>query len=154
MILHKETATPLTVGIYGPWGTGKTSFMRQVRGEVTRLLAKEKISNGNIMQVEFDAWKHQVNEKLWAALLRTITKQIESQQTLCKRLWGRIHQAFSKIDGIAWLFIGGMILVAGVILGYQAYSGFSDGYWKFIASLAKSYGQGCGLYFANLLKSG
>jgi ATPase subunit of ABC transporter with duplicated ATPase domains len=28
---HDETRAPLTIGLYGPWGTGKTSLMRMLR---------------------------------------------------------------------------------------------------------------------------
>ncbi len=32
ILRHAETQTPLTIGIYGDWGTGKTSAMKWLEG--------------------------------------------------------------------------------------------------------------------------
>ena len=71
MIIHPKTMTPLTIGILGPWGSGKTSFMRQVKDSVGELDSK-------IRHVKFNAWKYDVQETLWTAFLQTIVLQIES----------------------------------------------------------------------------
>ncbi|MCI0518808.1 MAG: SUMF1/EgtB/PvdO family nonheme iron enzyme, partial [Chloroflexi bacterium] len=59
IIQSSETATPLTIGVFGDWGSGKTSLMRMVRKE----LAAEYHT------VWFDAWKYDKEDALWRALL-------------------------------------------------------------------------------------
>lgn len=50
------------LGIHGPWGSGKTTLMEQIRREI------EKQHPGSI-SIEFNAWKFQDREALWRALI-------------------------------------------------------------------------------------
>lgn len=61
--------TPLVVGLYGSWGVGKTSLMRQIR----ELIA----ARDGVKTVWFDAWQHQFDEEPAIALLHTMVAQLE-----------------------------------------------------------------------------
>jgi predicted KAP-like P-loop ATPase len=50
-ILH-TAETPLTVGVFGPWGSGKTSLMRMLRQKL------EGSPGDTIRTVWFTAWKY------------------------------------------------------------------------------------------------
>lgn len=62
--------TPLTIGVYGTWGSGKTSFLKMVE---SKLLDSDK----KIQPIWFNAWKYDKEEDLWAALIQTILEQIK-----------------------------------------------------------------------------
>ncbi len=62
----EKMQTPLTVGIYGEWGSGKTSFLR---------LLEDCLKNKSINPIWFNAWKYKNDENLWAALIQTIINQ-------------------------------------------------------------------------------
>ncbi len=67
-----QADTPITVGIFGAWGSGKTSLMRMVqvdleKGEAGKSLAKT---------VWFDAWKYDEKENLWRALLLSALEEL------------------------------------------------------------------------------
>lgn len=70
LISHPETKTPLTVGLYGPWGSGKSSFMEQVKIDI-------KKNSDLIQQVDFNAWKHDANHNLWLVLLQALFVKLE-----------------------------------------------------------------------------
>src|SRR3989442_36173 len=60
--------TPLVVGLYGTWGIGKTSLMRQI---------KELLGERNeIRTIWFDPWQHQFDEDPAIALLHTMVDQL------------------------------------------------------------------------------
>jgi formylglycine-generating enzyme required for sulfatase activity len=59
IITSPTTITPLTIGIFGTWGTGKTSLMRMV----------EKGLPKSFRTVWFNAWIYDREETLWRALL-------------------------------------------------------------------------------------
>jgi predicted KAP-like P-loop ATPase len=67
-LLHAPaTETPLVVGIFGDWGTGKTSLMRLLEAE---LLARGAAEGNQLLTLWFDAWKYARQEQsLWRALL-------------------------------------------------------------------------------------
>ncbi|HEX9334176.1 MAG TPA: P-loop NTPase fold protein, partial [Anaerolineales bacterium] len=58
----KTGNTPLTIGVFGTWGSGKTSLMRMVR----RKLPKK------FTVAWFDAWKYDKEETLWRAFLLSV----------------------------------------------------------------------------------
>jgi len=59
IIESPNTHTPLTIGVFGGWGSGKTSLLRMLR---KRLKPGYRVA-------WFDAWKYEKEETLWRALL-------------------------------------------------------------------------------------
>ena len=60
--------TPLVVGIYGGWGSGKTSVMRTLEGELNR---------ADRVLLWFDAWVYARQEQsLWRALLLRVIEEL------------------------------------------------------------------------------
>ncbi|HHN94434.1 MAG TPA: hypothetical protein ENK17_06670, partial [Anaerolineae bacterium] len=55
--------TPLTVGIFGPWGSGKTSLLRMLRQEV------DEKGLPALRTVWFTAWKYDRHPALWRAFI-------------------------------------------------------------------------------------
>lgn len=63
---NDQTKPPLTIAITGTWGSGKSSLMNLVRGHLVK---------AHWRPVWFNAWHHQKEESLLAALLQTIRMQ-------------------------------------------------------------------------------
>jgi hypothetical protein len=59
----EQTRPPFTIGVFGEWGSGKTTLMNLVRSELERRNAKT---------VWFNAWKYDGKEVIWNALIQTI----------------------------------------------------------------------------------
>jgi formylglycine-generating enzyme required for sulfatase activity len=57
------TQTPLTVGLFGPWGSGKTSLMGMMKAEIDRA------GLPSLRTTWFNAWKFNHEEALWRALI-------------------------------------------------------------------------------------
>jgi formylglycine-generating enzyme required for sulfatase activity len=60
-----EADTPITLGIFGTWGSGKTSLMQMLRQD----LQPDKTVALPAKTVWFDAWKYDKEEALWRVLL-------------------------------------------------------------------------------------
>lgn len=58
-----EAQTPLTVGVYGAWGSGKTSLLRMLRKEI------DDRKHPYIRTVWFTAWKYDRDDALWRAFM-------------------------------------------------------------------------------------
>ncbi len=69
IIKDKNTDTPLTVGIFGEWGTGKTSFLRMVEA---------KIQDGQYPTVWFDPWRYDDRQMIQEAFIQTILAKMDS----------------------------------------------------------------------------
>jgi hypothetical protein len=65
----------LTIGIFGKWGTGKTTLMRCVEKEFSR----RKVEQGSKYKtIWFSPWKYDTKEKIWNALIQSILAEIEN----------------------------------------------------------------------------
>jgi formylglycine-generating enzyme required for sulfatase activity len=71
-LLNPETKPPLTLSIEGEWGSGKSSFMKQ--------LEKYLREKGKQRTVWFNAWRHDKAEAVWAAFALSFIKQISTPQ--------------------------------------------------------------------------
>ena len=80
LIAARAVQPPLSIGLFGRWGSGKTFFMRRLKARIAEL-ATEARSSGQlqrdvawhkrIVQIEFNAW-HYAEGNLWASLVEHI----------------------------------------------------------------------------------
>lgn len=61
--------TPLTIGVFGTWGSGKTSLMRMVKKQLP----------DDFTVAWFDAWKYDKEETLWRAFLLNVLLAVEEK---------------------------------------------------------------------------
>ncbi|HEX2688655.1 MAG TPA: P-loop NTPase fold protein, partial [Kofleriaceae bacterium] len=108
----RTTITPLSVGVFGAWGSGKSFFMRRVRDRVARLAAvgrdegRGSAYHGQIAQIEFNAW-HYSEGTLVASLVDHIFRNLrigiedEDDATLRRRSAELIVQIDRAKQGLA-----------------------------------------------------
>jgi hypothetical protein len=78
-LTNQETQPPLTLSIEGGWGSGKSSFMKQLQAEIERIERKNKKPKPKV--VWFNAWRHDKVEALWAAFALEFLRQISRPRT-------------------------------------------------------------------------
>jgi KAP family P-loop domain len=80
---------PLSIGLFGEWGSGKTFFMQKMKERVKEIAVEARKSRlaqrdfgyyKNIVQVEFNAW-HYVEGNLWASLVEHIFNNLRFEGT-------------------------------------------------------------------------
>ncbi|MEV6449409.1 P-loop NTPase fold protein [Amycolatopsis sp. NPDC051716] len=74
VIAAKDTPLPLSIGVFGEWGAGKSFFMGLLRGQVKDLEGAPGQCR-KIAQVGFNAW-HYADANLWASLGDEIFRQL------------------------------------------------------------------------------
>ncbi len=106
--------TKITMGIYGEWGSGKTSFLQMI----------EKHLEKDIKPIWFKAWEYDEEDHLWVALLKTILDQTKQRADWYPKVRvglshllanSRLRAAVIKVGSIllrfALFFIGIVILL-------------------------------------------
>lgn len=75
MLQASGVETPLTFGILGDWGTGKTSLMHLMKNEIERYPRIEGVKD---VFVWFDSWAYARQEhSLWRALLLNVVEELK-----------------------------------------------------------------------------
>ncbi len=87
MISDKDFRTPFCIGIFGKWGSGKTSFMRLLE----KRLSEDK-SDPRAIPVWFNPWRYEKEEHLIIPFLKTIEHEIEGYLKKQKGIGGAISK--------------------------------------------------------------
>jgi hypothetical protein len=93
-LLNEQTKPPLTLSIEGEWGSGKSSFMKQL---------ETYLRNKGGKTVWFNAWRHDKAEAVWAAFALSFIKQISTPkeytwQAYKEIFFGHVRLAISRFD--------------------------------------------------------
>ena len=73
-IIHNSTLLPCTIGIYGDWGSGKSSLMRMVEES----LSQDK----RTLTIKFNGWLFEGYEDAKSVLMGTILEEIAEKKTV------------------------------------------------------------------------
>lgn len=81
VMASRNLAPPLSIGLFGDWGSGKSFFMDRLYDKIHSLSLKEILPGEvplywqKICQIRFNAW-HYAETNLWASLVSTIFNEL------------------------------------------------------------------------------
>jgi iron(II)-dependent oxidoreductase len=96
LIAYRENKTPLVIGIYGKWGSGKTTLMRSIEQELKTKQAYKAAPFRRCKPVWFQAWKYKNEDQILAALLEQICNTMAKEDffTQCRT---QIEEIITKL---------------------------------------------------------
>lgn len=118
VLTSKRVTPPLSLGLFGDWGSGKSFFMMKLKNYIAELAnyyrEKEKARGetydwcSRVVQIEFNAW-HFSDANLWASLVSHIYEALhqelsdtaESDRTLRQRLEQETQRAQGVVRAAA-----------------------------------------------------
>lgn len=106
-LIRDSNGSPLTIGISGGWGTGKSSLVKMVGG----LLGEDEESKRKYVFLEFNAWLYQGFDDARQALLEAVTDKLmavaKERKTVVEKVWALRQR-------VKWLKLGRMAMPAVV----------------------------------------
>ena len=100
-ISKDDKLSPATIGVYGDWGSGKSSLMKMV---------KKALDTDNTLTVEFNGWLFEGYEDAKTALCGTILDEMHKHEKCFAKAKNKIKALLDKVDG-------GKLLSKGVKYG-------------------------------------
>lgn len=91
-----ETQGPFTIGVFGEWGTGKTSLMQLIQSYLNE---KE-----DVVTVWFNAWRYEKEEHPIVPLLATIIREIQLNRTFMQSLKDQGRELLNSLRAVAYGF--------------------------------------------------
>lgn len=88
--LTNKELLPLTIGVFGDWGSGKSSIMR--------MLEKKFESEEKVLTIYFNSWLFESYEDAKTSLLENIILELSKSQNLTHEAKSKILQLLSRID--------------------------------------------------------
>ena len=102
LIMSSHSKPPLTIGVFGSWGTGKSFLLEHIEKEVERRTEARKNAKPPVTPlvhvVKFNAWEYSASAVVWPGLVRKIvaTLDVEAPMTRSQRYWSRLQWNFSR----------------------------------------------------------
>jgi tetratricopeptide (TPR) repeat protein len=98
VISADDVEPPLSIGLFGDWGSGKTTFMHLLEEEIHRISSDAKRAHAagedypfceSVRHVWFNAW-HYVDANLWASLVSHLFEQLAEPTEEFRNLVGKL----------------------------------------------------------------
>ncbi len=111
-LIKNSKSTPLSIGVSGNWGTGKSSLVKMIG----KTLKEENANNDHFVFLEFNAWLYQGYDDARLALLQSVSDCLSAESE--KRKSG-IEKTKDFAKRINWLKVGKLLAPAatGAVLG-------------------------------------
>jgi KAP family P-loop domain len=101
LLASRNLEPPLSIGLFGPWGSGKTTFLKRLRRAVDRRAAEAKASIdarqqtpyvSNVVHIDFNAWhfaEGALTSSLVDTILRALSSYIKDDKQIAGKAWSK-----------------------------------------------------------------
>ncbi len=119
IIANPDTDTPLTIGVFGGWGQGKTSLMSMVRRRLEEETADTPFP---VRPVWFNAWLYSREKALWRALISRVLEKVRQFPTLDQEALDSLRRLEARLYPPAAPAGGHLTLASGALPGLDGAS--------------------------------
>jgi hypothetical protein len=116
LINDRDTSTPLTVAISGPWGSGKTSLARLLESRLKVEQYWRLGWGGPPVTCWFNAWVHSDAPHLGAALAASVARDVSDRRPWYWQLLSPLPSVMLSPQGRTWRRVWIGVLAAGLAL--------------------------------------
>jgi predicted KAP-like P-loop ATPase len=103
---------PVTVGVFGDWGSGKSSVMKMLKEQLEE---KDRVAC-----IYFNGWQFEGYEEAKSALVHSVLLELSKNKKLIPKAREKVDSLLSKIDWLRLADVGYQTIVAPVIAGFLA----------------------------------
>jgi hypothetical protein len=102
-VISDETILPVTIGVFGDWGSGKSSILKIIAEELS---GEEDELKDDTLVLYFNGWIFEGYDDAKAALLESIIKHFREHKTLGQRVQDVTSNLLKSVDWMRALSFG------------------------------------------------
>ena len=102
-VVLDSTMLPITIGIFGDWGSGKSSLMLLMKEGIDQWIKEEANKKEKVAQIQFNSWQFENYEDTKLTLIETVLTAIEKD---LKKKQGVIKNGVDFLKKIKYLKLG------------------------------------------------
>ena len=115
-IIKDESILPITIGVFGDWGSGKSSVLQIVKEEF------DNEDDTDSLCIYFNGWTFEGYDDAKAALLNSILKELEDNKKISAELKITIKEKAKKLwKSVDWMRGAGMVMKNVALPAVSAY---------------------------------
>ena len=120
-VINDDNVLPVTIGVFGDWGSGKSSILQIVKEELDRKVEGEFVHKETLC-IYFNGWTFEGYDDAKAALLESILKELEHNEKLSKNVIESVKEKAKKIwKSIDWMRGASMVMKNVALPAVSAY---------------------------------
>jgi hypothetical protein len=109
-VVCDDTILPVTIGVFGDWGSGKSSIMKMLQAELAK--------NEEVAVIYFDAWLFEGYDDAKSALISSILKQLVSNERFPAELKEKASKLVESVNWMRLLKMGWDNVALPAVLAY------------------------------------
>ena len=102
-VVLDSTMLPITIGIFGDWGSGKSSLMLLMKESIDQWMKEETNKKEKVAQIQFNSWQFENYEDTKLTLIETVLSEIEKD---LKKKQNAIKNGVDFLKKIKYLKLG------------------------------------------------
>lgn len=115
LIASPYTKPPLTIGIFGSWGMGKSFLLEHIAREIAARQPPDGAVAPRVHVVRFNAWEYSATEVVWPGLVRKIVTRLDQLKTWPwhKRMLTRVRWNLAR----QWRHLRTQLVAGALVVG-------------------------------------
>lgn len=116
-IINNERMSPLTIGLYGSWGAGKSTILKLTEDII---IEKQRDNDKKIVSVNINSWMFEGYDDAKCALMESLLRSIERKPQFSETSKKKIKELFKNVD---YLRLGAAAIKKGIPLATSLVTG-------------------------------